>query len=165
MKFWFDSSFHSSPFYIGRQVARIYNLLLQQCPPSEFSRPPRSIKKHIKYWKASELRNWLLFYSLPIIIDYLPSLYWHHYCLLVTSMHILLNKCITEPQLHAAHQMLIDFQNHLLELYGDRSCTAKAHLLTHLVKYVQLWGPLWTHSAFGFESKKWPTEKSDSREA
>ncbi len=48
MKFWFDSSFHSSPFYIGRQVARIDNLLLQQRPPSEFSHPPRSIKKHLK---------------------------------------------------------------------------------------------------------------------
>lgn len=30
---------------------------------------------------------------------------------------------------------------------------ANAHLLTHLAKYVRLWGPLWTHSAFGFESK------------
>ena len=25
--------------------------------------------------------------------------------------------------------------------------------LTHLTKYVRLWGPLWTHSAFGFENK------------
>ena len=27
-----------------------------------------------------------------------------------------------------------------------------AHLLCHLTKYVRLWGPLWTHSSFGFES-------------
>ena len=27
------------------------------------------------------------------------------------------------------------------------------HLLTHLTKYVKLWGPLWTHSAFCFENK------------
>ena len=26
-------------------------------------------------------------------------------------------------------------------------------MLTHLTKYVRLWGPLWTHSAFGFENK------------
>ena len=37
-------------------------------------------------------------------------------------------------------------------LYGERSCTANSHLLSHLSKYVRLWGPLWTHSAFGFES-------------
>ena len=42
--------------------------------------------------------------------------------------------------------------NLLPELYGDESCTANAHCLTHLTKYVRLWGPLWTHSAFGFES-------------
>lgn len=41
----------------------------------------------------------------------------------------------------------------LPELYGETSCTANAHLLSHLIKYVRLWGPLWTHSAFGFESK------------
>ncbi len=41
----------------------------------------------------------------------------------------------------------------LPELYGESSCTANAHLLCHLVKYVRLWGPLWTHSALGFESK------------
>ena len=33
-----------------------------------------------------------------------------------------------------------------------KSCTANAHLLSHLTKYVSPWGPLWTHSAFGFES-------------
>ena len=37
--------------------------------------------------------------------------------------------------------------------YGERSCTANAHSLTHLAKYVRLWGPLWTHSAFGFKNR------------
>ena len=40
----------------------------------------------------------------------------------------------------------------LPELYGQDSSTANAHFLTHLPRYVRLWGPLWTHSAFGFES-------------
>ena len=56
-------------------------------------------------------------------------------------------------QVDAAEQMLVDFYNLLPDLYGEASCTANAHLLSHLVKYVRLWGPLWTHSAFGFESK------------
>ena len=49
--------------------------------------------------------------------------------------------------------MLSDFHNLLSELYGECSCTANAHLLAHLTKYICLWGPLWTHSAFGFENK------------
>ena len=55
-------------------------------------------------------------------------------------------------QIDAAEVMLNNFITMLPELYGDRSCTANAHLLIHLPKYVRLWGPLWTHSAFGFES-------------
>ena len=153
MTSWFASKFHSAPFYIGRRVQQIDCELLKQRPPHEFSRPPRSIKKHFKYWKASELRNWLLFYSLPLLLDILPPLYWHHYALLVCAMHIMLNDSISHAQVDAAEQMLRDFCILLPELYGETSCTANAHLLSHLAKYVRLWGPLWTHSAFGFENK------------
>ena len=48
--------------------------------------------------------------------------------------------------------MLKDYYELLPELYGTKSCTLNAHSLTHLSMYVRLWGPLWTHSAFGFES-------------
>ena len=40
----------------------------------------------------------------------------------------------------------------LPNLYGIRSCTLNAHSLIHLGMYVRLWGPLWTHSLFGYES-------------
>ena len=33
------------------------------------------------------------------------------------------------------------------------SCIANSHALGHMSKFVRLWGPLWTHSALGFESK------------
>ena len=73
MTSWFASKFHTVPFYIGRRVQQIDRELLKQRPPQEFSRPPCSIKKHFKYWKASELRNWLFFYSLPLLLDILPT--------------------------------------------------------------------------------------------
>lgn len=150
---WFNSTRHGQPQYIGRDVSEIDAQLLKQRPPSELSRPPRSIKKHLNYWKASELRSWMLFYSLPLLLEYLPSLYWHHYALLACALHILLQEKITLSQIDAAEQMLRDFYVLLPDLYGESSCTANAHLLSHLCKYVRLWGPLWTHSAFGYESK------------
>ena len=150
---WFDSSYHNQLPYLGRQVSSVDMKFLKQRPPTEFSRPPRSIQKHLKYWKASELRNWLLFYSLPILLDHLPSLYWHHYSLLVCSMHLLLSDAISPVLIDAAEQMLADFYLLIQELYGDSACTHNVHLLVHLPKYVRLWGPLWTHSTFGFESK------------
>jgi len=108
MKYWFDSRNNSHPFYLGRYLAAIDKELLNQQPPSEFSRAPRSIKKHLMYWKASELRTWLLFYSLPILLNKLSPLYWHHLALLVCSLHILLGDRIEPSQIDAAEQMLID---------------------------------------------------------
>ena len=153
LRAWFDSENHREAFYLGRSGRQIDDLLLQQRPPHEFTRPPRSVLNHRNYWKASELRNWLLFYSLPILMGHLPPLYLHHYALLVCAIHILLQESLTTMQINAAESMLSDFVALLPELYGERSCTINTHLLTHLAKYVRLWGPLWTHSAFGFESK------------
>ena len=68
-------------------------------------------------------------------------------------MHILLCDKLTESLIDAAELMLKDFCNLLPSLYGENNCTHNVHLLSHLAKYVRLWGPLWTHSAFGFENK------------
>lgn len=125
---------------------------MKQQPPHDFSRPPRSIKKHRKYWKASEFRTWLLYYSLPLLLDVLPALYIHHHALLVCAMHILLQDKLQEVQIQVAEEMLAVYYELLKELYGEVNCTLNSHLLIHLSKYVRLWGPLWTHSAFGFES-------------
>ena len=148
----FDSKHHGKPYYIRHCLKAVDKHLLAQHPPHEFSRPPRSINKHLSYWKAHEFHSWLLFYSLPVLLDHLPSLYLHHFSLLVTAMHILLNAELSHAQLAAAEEMLNLFCSFLPELYGDRFCTANAHALTHMAMYVRLWGPLWTQSAFGFES-------------
>ena len=34
---WFKSQNHREAFYLGRSMKQIDNLLLKQCPPSEFS--------------------------------------------------------------------------------------------------------------------------------
>ncbi len=55
-------------------------------------------------------------------------------------------------QIVAAEELLKDFYSMLPSLYGTNSCTLNAHSLIHLGMFVRLWGPLWTHSLFGFES-------------
>lgn len=57
---WFNSSNHKSPFYLCNKTSEIDAVLLKQRPPYEISRRPRSIS-HRNYWKASELKNCLLF--------------------------------------------------------------------------------------------------------
>ena len=48
--------------------------------------------------------------------------------------------------------MLDDFYILLAEFYGNQMCVLNMHLLSHMAHFVRLWGPLWTHSAFAFES-------------
>lgn len=140
------------PFSIRRQLNEVDAALCKQTPPSEITRSPRSIAKDLSYWKASEFRSWLLFYSLPLLYDVLPPLYFHHFSLLICAMHILLQKTISVTECGAAEEMLNDFYGLLPELYGENSCTMNAHTLTHLVYFVRLWGPCWSQSAFSFES-------------
>ena len=59
---------------------------------------------------------------------------------------------VSDSLIHAAQSMLDDFYSLCPELYGDRMCVLNVHLLSHMANFVHLWGPLWTHSAFGFES-------------
>ena len=68
-------------------------------------------------------------------------------------MHILLKDKISINQINAAEVMIKHFCEIYLELYGEVDYTHNVHLLTHLIKYVKLWGPLWTHSSFCFEHK------------
>ena len=124
-----------------------------QKPPHDFSRSPRSLSAHLNYLKASELRSWLLYYSLPLLLDRLPPLYFHHFALFVGAIHFLLQSSISLSELNAAEEMIKDFLKLLPELYGERSCTANSHALEHIPQFIRHWGPLWTHSAFGFESK------------
>lgn len=87
-KFWLCGKYKNHRFYLLKEVTEIDRLLLSIKPPHEFRRTPRSIEKSLKYWKASEL---LLFYSVPVLFQFLHRDYVHHLNLLVKSMHILLS--------------------------------------------------------------------------
>uniref|UniRef100_A0A1X7TS34 Transposase domain-containing protein n=1 Tax=Amphimedon queenslandica TaxID=400682 RepID=A0A1X7TS34_AMPQE len=128
---WTSSNYHNKPYSIRRDLPIIDAALCTQTPPHEFSRSPRSIVQNMSYWKASEFRSWLLFYSLPLLLNALPPLYFHHYALLVCAMHILLAKEVTEIECSAAEEMLTDFCKLLPELYengGPVGHTQLSHL-------------------------------------
>lgn len=104
------------------------------------------------YWKASELRAWLLFYSIPILFEILPMDYVHHLNLLVKAMHILLGSQICYSDLSTATKMLTLFYEKAVDLYPEEFCTMNVHSLIHLAQTVENFGPLWSYSCFGFEN-------------
>ena len=96
---WFNSEHNKEIFYIGRSVLLVDKRLKEITPPSIISRKPRAISEHFKYFKASELKSFLLYYSLPVLFGILPLQYWDNFLLLSTSIYVLLQSSISEGQL------------------------------------------------------------------
>jgi len=126
-------------------------LSLQIKPPDTFNRLPRSLNL-IHFYKASEYYNWLLYYSIPTLKNYLPTRYFQHWFLLVMSIFILLKRDIKLLDIEDAENMLKMFVKQIPDLYNDRQLTCNVHQLLHLGISVKRWGPLWATSAFPFEN-------------
>ena len=151
LSLWFGSEHSRNHFYIGRSVALVDKRLKEIKPPSAISRNPRAISQHLKYFKASEYRSFLLYYSLPVLTGILPAQYWDHYCMLVIAISGLLCESISEEQIAYCHQLLNAFCAQFSYLYGERYMSINVHLLLHLPDTVRELGPLWVYSCFHFE--------------
>lgn len=77
---------------------------------------------------ASELKAWLLYYSLPILVKVLPEKYVVHFALLVEGIHILLSDDISPTDLDVAETILDKFYEDFEPLYGKLHLHVK---LTH----------------------------------
>lgn len=119
--------------------------------PGEIRRKLRSLST-VHYWKASEFCSFLLFYSLPSLSGIPPAKYRNHWFLLVQGMYLLLQSEVTEEERLQAEKCLKNFVIYAVPLYGQEYITYNMHLLTHLARAVELYGPLWSVSAFPFES-------------
>lgn len=148
----FSSTSSRQAFYIGarQSVAKVDIRLRSIRPPHCITRLPRSIEER-GFWKASEWRQWLLFYALPCLLGVLPQLYWRHLCKLSEAVHILLQDSLTLHDIKRAEELLQAFVGRVEALYGVGAMTFNMHLLLHLANSVRSLGPLWAHSAFVFE--------------
>ena len=61
----------------------------------------------------------MLFYSVPVLEGILPHVYLKHYCLLVTSLHLLLSEHIAMCDLQRAELWLLKFYSECELLYGN----------------------------------------------
>ena len=138
-------------FYIGAKKAAMSRKLLSIKPPDIVGRLPRSLED-LKHWKATELKNWLLHYSIAVLHKILNPLYIFHWSLLVGAIGILCSDSISNEDLRHADSMLQDFVLLMGVLYGPTKCTMNIHMLQHFAYYVSRRGPLWAYSCFAFES-------------
>lgn len=150
-RLWFDSSNHGKEYYIGTQTDKIDDRLTSIQPPNNLTRAPRSLS-HRRFWKGSEWRSWLLFYSLPCLVGVLKDVYLRHWLLLVHGLSLLLSESISEIDIVNANIMLAKFVLLVDRYYGRTHLTYNVHQLLHAAGTVRNWGPLWANSTFMYES-------------
>ena len=112
-------------------------------------RLPRSLEKNYNHFKATEFQTWLLFYGIPCLTCYLPSVYLSHFAKLSEAIYFLLGDSITTSELDRTQTLLDDLYKEFGVLYGQGSCGLNVHNVGyHLLSYVKWWGPLWAWSCF-----------------
>lgn len=146
---WFDDA--KAPYYIGSPAkVKFLNARLSQLKfPKELHRLSRPIEDRAK-WRASELKNFILYFGVPCLINILPERYLDHFSLLVEGV-TLLYKEVTDETLRKSRRLLTKFYSQVKGLYGAEAETYNMHLIPHFPDYVEQLGPVWTFTTFPFE--------------
>lgn len=101
--------------------------------PDIVSRPPKTLCDY-EHWKgsntlfthrfmfmfftASEFRNWILYFSIPVLHGVLPDPYFSHFSLLVGALQLLSSSVVTKDDLNYAGDCIMSFLSQFTNLYG-----------------------------------------------
>lgn len=149
MTLWFDEKYASFAFSL-RRFRNLVDCRISVAPPAMVQRIPRKISD-CAYWKASELKIWFFYYSIPILKHLMKLEYFDHHVLLVFAITTLNEDSISADMINNASRALIEYVLRFESLYGLRNMTSNVHLLLHLSEVVKKFGPLWVTSCFPFE--------------
>jgi len=119
---------------------------------NDFARKPQNIE-FISKWKATELRQFLL-YTCPVILkDILHPQVMDHIMTLHVAVRILCSKSLLQKYSDYAQALFQHFIDTFIILYGKQYVSHNVHGLLHIVNDAKLLGTLDEFSAFPFENK------------
>lgn len=147
----FHKDYQDLPFSLYHFKDLVNERLTAIKPPKFVHRMPRSIDDLI-HWKASELKAFFFFYSIPVFEGILRPNYFEHYLLLVTAISLLNADKINQQMIDIAQDLLYKFVRQFETLYGLVYCSINIHQLLHLPQCVRVLGPLWSFSCFAYEN-------------
>ncbi|XP_029676799.1 uncharacterized protein LOC115243742 [Formica exsecta] len=128
-------------------------IALKNSIPKEISRKPRSLSE-IKYWKATEFRQFLL-YTGPIVLkSILKQEIYEHFLTLHVAISILISPTLitNNENIKYAEELLVNFVKGFQVLYSKQFVSHNVHNLIHLSNEVRRNGILDNFSAFPFEN-------------
>ncbi|KAK3925327.1 LOW QUALITY PROTEIN: putative eukaryotic translation initiation factor 5 [Frankliniella fusca] len=145
-----EIAYKDKDFSIHGKIPLVSKRMLQMSPPHFVQRLPQSLEKLI-LWKASELRTFLLYYALCVLLNILPPKFYDHLMLLVEGISLLNKSSVSSDDIKLSSTLLNQFVAEFQELYGIRHMSHNLHMVIHLPHNVQNLGPLWATSCFKFE--------------
>ena len=122
--------------------------------PSEMARQPMGLSK-IKRWKATELRQFLLYSGIVVLKGIVTDQFYYHFLSLSIAIRIVLESDseIRQNNLVYAKKLAMYFVQKSIELYGPSFCTYNVHNLIHLHEDVEHFKEdLHSISCFKFEN-------------
>ena len=126
-------------------------LAIRNSVPGEFVRQPRSLID-LPRWKASEYRQFLLYWGPVILKDVLPAPLYNHFLCLHLAMKILVTERLCYRYNDYSKLLLRHFVSESRKLYGPEFVVYNVHGLIHLPDDVMRFGPLDNFSCFPFEN-------------
>lgn len=121
--------------------------------PADFPRKPRSLKL-IKLWKATELRNFLLYYGPIVLKNELNEKAYNHFLILHVAIRLLADPEAVKQagNIDCANELLQQFVKTFGDVYEKKYISINVHNLKHLALDVKTFGCLDKFSAFPFEN-------------
>lgn len=152
---WIHSSHNFRSKLEASKVAKISQWMVESnnyCP-SEFERANRSLNE-MSFWKSIEFRNFLLYFGPVALRGILRQDMYEHFLYLSVSIRIVSCDIYVKNVLmrNIVNDMLIQYIETYMELYGADSINNNVHDLCHLMADVERFGSLKNISAYPFES-------------
>lgn len=118
---------------------------------SQFARKPRNLEE-IDRWKATELRQFLLYTGMLVLKGILNQELYDHFMVLSVAMRILVSSKLIKNFTQYACSLLKYFVEQGNLLYGEEFLVYNVHTLLHITEDVETHGNLDNFSAFPFEN-------------
>lgn len=152
---WTRGNFNFRTKFTAKNIADI-SVLLKDCNksmPTEIHRAVRGLDS-IAFWKGLEFRTFLLYLGPVILKDYLPDDAYINYLYLFCAIRICSSEHFFNRSQYAnvAENLLSDFIEQYIDLYGIDSIGSNVHNLSHLIDDVKRFGILPKISAYPFEN-------------
>lgn len=120
-KHWFGIFFkkkigeNNRPYILNKSMWNEIGSSMQEARkkiPSYLGRPPRNITQHYNGYKAEEWSCWVTMYSLPLLKNKLPMVYYEGWAFFVKAVRLCKKLYLTNEEILEIRNLLLAFYNH-----------------------------------------------------